>query len=47
MEKTRSEHDAKHIVLECLGETIWRAQREGAPPDESIYLNCLERKARG
>ena len=47
LEKTRSEHDAKHLVLECLGETIWHAQREGAPPDKSVYLDCLERKARG
>ena len=28
--KTGSEHDAKHAVLECLGETIWEAQRAGA-----------------
>src|SRR5574338_31433 len=29
--KTGSEHDAKHIVLECLGETVWQAQRSGTP----------------
>lgn len=39
-----SEHDAKHDVLECLGETIWEAQRLGRPPDERAYLECLERK---
>ena len=44
--KTGSEHDAKHAVLECLGETIWEAQRTGAPPDEQAYLECLQRKAR-
>jgi hypothetical protein len=43
--KTGSEHDAKHGVLECLGETIWKAQRTGAPPDEQAYLECLQRKA--
>lgn len=43
--RTGSEHDAKHAVLECLGETIWQAQRHGAPPDEKIYLECLERQA--
>jgi len=43
--KTGSEHDAKHVVLECLGETIWESQRAGAPPDESAYLECLSRKA--
>ncbi len=43
--KTGSEHDAKHQVLECLGETVWEAQRSGAPPDQARYLECLERKA--
>jgi hypothetical protein len=43
--KTGSEHDAKHDVLECLGETVWEAQRTGAPPDQQAYLECLERKA--
>ena len=41
---TGSEHDAKHAVLECLGETIWEAQRSGRPPDEQAYLECLARK---
>jgi hypothetical protein len=44
--KTGSEHDAKHEVLECLGETIWEAQRSGRPPDERNYLECIERKTR-
>lgn len=42
--KTGSEHDAKHDVLECLGETIWEAQRTGSAPDEQAYLACIERK---
>jgi hypothetical protein len=37
-----SEHDAKHRVLECLGETMWQAQRAGAPPDGAAYLACVE-----
>lgn len=43
--KLGSEHDAKHAVLECLGETIWEAQRSGMPPDENAYLDCINRKA--
>src|SRR5688500_558096 len=43
--RTGSEHDAKHAVLECLGETIWEAQRTGGAPDENGYLECLARKA--
>ncbi|MFA7270634.1 MAG: DUF1841 family protein [Sterolibacterium sp.] len=36
-------HPALHDVLECLGETIWRAQRDNAPPDGAAYLDCLRR----
>lgn len=45
MQKTGSEHDAKHALLECLGETIWQAQRYNTAPDERTYLECLEKKA--
>ncbi len=45
LQKTGSEHDAKHLVLECLGETLWQAQRYGTPPDEKVYLECLERQS--
>ena len=41
-----SEHDAKHALLECLAETIWRAQRTGAAPDQALYLACLEERSR-
>ena len=37
-------HKALHEVLECLGETVWRAQRDQAPPDGAAYLDCLRRK---
>lgn len=40
-----SEHDARHVILECLGETIWSAQRAGTAPDEQAYLLCMERRA--
>jgi hypothetical protein len=39
-----SEHDALHALLECLGETLWRAQRLGSAPDEQVYLDCLRRR---
>ena len=42
--KHGSLHEAAHDVLECLGETIWRAQREGTPPDGEAYLECVKRK---
>jgi hypothetical protein len=37
-------HDALHAIVECLGETIWQAQRTGAAPDAALYLACLERQ---
>ena len=37
-------HAALHDVLECLGETIWRAQRDNKPLDGAAYLDCLRRK---
>lgn len=36
-------HAALHAALECLGETVWRAQRDGAAPDQEAYLECLRR----
>jgi len=39
-------HEALHQGLECLAETMWRAQRDGAPPDATAYLDCLARRAR-
>lgn len=38
-------HDAEHAIMECLGETIWRSQRNKAPMDGEAYLECVRRKA--
>jgi hypothetical protein len=42
--KLGGRHEALHAVLECLGETVWRSQREGKPPDADAYLECVKRK---
>ena len=39
-------HAAMHQAIECLAETMWRAQREGVPPDAAAYLECLAARAR-
>jgi hypothetical protein len=39
-------HKALHEGIECLAQTIWRAQRDNAPPDGAAYLACLEKRAR-
>jgi hypothetical protein len=38
------EHAALHAVLDCLGEVLWRAQRDRTAPDATVYLGCLERQ---
>ena len=45
LKKSGAQHDALHEVIECLGETLWQAQRTGTAPDEALYLECLDRKA--
>jgi len=43
--RTRGDrHEALHAVLECLGETVWRAQRDAAAPDAAAYLDCLRKR---
>jgi hypothetical protein len=42
--KHGSMHDARHDVMDCLGEVIWNAQRHGAAFDNAAYLDCLQRK---
>jgi len=36
-------HAAEHAILECLGETLWRAQQEGGTMDAEQYLECVRR----
>lgn len=43
--KRGERHAALHDVLECLGETIWKAQRSGQGMDGAAYLECLRRRA--
>lgn len=42
--KHGSDHDARHAVIECLGEVVWHAQRHGTPFDAKLYFECLERQ---
>lgn len=37
-------HEAKHELLECLGEVLWQSQRNGTPLDADRYLECLRRR---
>jgi hypothetical protein len=43
--RSGSLHAAHHEVMECLGEMIWRSQRDGLPPDGQAYLDCVRRRS--
>ncbi|MGE5638735.1 MAG: DUF1841 family protein [Clostridia bacterium] len=46
--KTKGDrHAALHEAIECLAETVWRAQRHSQPPDAAAYLACLRAKIEG
>ena len=36
-------HQAEHAMMECLGQSLWQAQRDNRLPDESAYLECLKK----
>ena len=38
-------HNAMHDVLECLGETVYKALRDKGSPDGTAYLNSIRRRA--
>jgi hypothetical protein len=37
-------HRAEHALMEALGETLWQAQRDGLPPDETRYMVLARRR---
>jgi hypothetical protein len=43
--KHQDEHEALHVILECLGETIWLSQRNQTPLDAAHYLALMRQKA--
>ncbi|MEW6352901.1 MAG: DUF1841 family protein [Pseudomonadota bacterium] len=45
LNKYHDPHNVEHRMIDCLGETLWRAQRAGAPPDEAAYMECLSKAA--
>jgi hypothetical protein len=43
--RCRDAHEAEHVLLECLGETLWEAQRAGTPPDGHAWLARVQHRA--
>lgn len=42
---TREPHEAMHIIMEALGETVWESQRLRTPLDTEKYLELIRRHA--
>jgi len=38
-------HEVEHQIMECLGQSLWEAQRNNHAPDESQYLLCVQKLA--
>jgi len=37
------ESETEHRMMECLGTSLWEAQRNNSLPDEQAYLACIRR----
>jgi len=42
-QKLDSMHEAQHLIMECLGQLMWEAQREGKPLNPEDYLEALKK----
>ncbi len=40
--KLGSMHEAQHLMMECLGQVMWEAQRDGKPLNPENYLEALQ-----
>jgi hypothetical protein len=45
LSRTGDAHKVEHRMMECLGETLWEAQRNNTPPDEQLYMERLKKLA--
>jgi len=42
IKKLGTAHEAQHLMMECLGQVMWEAQREGAKLSPEKYLEALK-----
>jgi hypothetical protein len=45
LQRAVTPHDAEHVLAECLGETLWEAQRAAQPPDAEAWLERVRRRS--
>ena len=46
LQQAHERHDALHVLLECLAEAVWKAQRHESSDLESDYLSCVVEQVR-
>lgn len=44
--KHQDAHHVEHMMMECLGQMIWQAQRDQTQPNEAHYIECVEKLSR-
>ena len=42
--QTGSTHDAEHLMIDCLAEVMWLAQRNNQMPDINLYVELLNKQ---
>ena len=42
LNKHQDPHAVEHLMIDCLAQAIWEAQRQNSLPDNESYLNCLK-----
>lgn len=43
LNKHQDAHTVEHLILECLSQIIWEAQRNQSMPDNDLYLECIDK----
>lgn len=43
-QRLQSEHEAHHVIMECLGAMLWDSQRNGTPFDGVAYVAQIMKK---
>ncbi len=44
VKRTKDIHQSEHLIMDCLGESLWLAQRNNKMPDEVAYLDCIKKR---
>lgn len=42
LNKTGDPHKAEHLMMDCLAESLWQAQRKNELPEDQTYIQCLK-----